>query len=186
MENSNEGLNAIVQQLVQHIVIEVHSKLVNIVGGAVGQESGPREGHPEGLDAHGFHLLDVLLVLVVKIISHISCIVVRNSAWDLTEIVPQTHAFTIDVPRTFNLVRCCGNSPSKVFSEHLVLASGEVISLGGESSVWKSIGNSSFFRSPNWRESCEPVIINDVDELIVDFIFLHFLGDGVSESTHHS
>lgn len=128
MKQSDEGLNASSFQSVKQSVIEVDSQLVHIVRSAIWKQSWPRERHSEMLNAHALHLINVLLVLMIKVISYIARVSIDYSSGYLNEVVPDTNTFAIYVVGSFNLVGSCRDTPSEVIWVNMQLASHKVIS----------------------------------------------------------
>jgi hypothetical protein len=64
---------------------------------------------------------------MIEVISYFSSVAMINKAWFLTEIIPNSHTFSIGIPCTFNLIRSSSNTPCKVIRVGIYSTSNEVV-----------------------------------------------------------
>jgi hypothetical protein len=114
MVKSHPRSNAGSNKFIDDIVIESNTKTVYaFISSSIREDPRPRKRHSEILNAHSLHHCDVLLVLVVKVVSNVTILIVMNGAWDLTELIPDAWGSAIFSSCSLNLIGSCGNSPGK-------------------------------------------------------------------------
>mmetsp|Transcript_61079 Transcript_61079/g.186410 ORF Transcript_61079/g.186410 Transcript_61079/m.186410 type:complete len:204 (-) Transcript_61079:77-688(-) len=136
MVHCDHGLDLVLDQLVDHIVVKLHALLVNAVGlDPGGNDARPRDRETIALDTHGRHHGDVLLVLVVEVIGdvarrsldthnrgHRTRLAFAHRAGHAHRVgarkgVPNGRAAAILLVRTFDLIRRGPQAPLEILRE---------------------------------------------------------------------
>ncbi len=113
MEQRYQRLNAVCQQLVYQVRIELQALFVDLAC-AVRQNSGPADGETVIPDTHFFHHLDVFFEMVVVVTGNVAFFSVRNVIALLAVSVPDVQTLSVCQISTLYLV-CCGcGTPHKI------------------------------------------------------------------------
>ena len=76
----HQGLDAVFMQLVEHIVVKLHTRCIGFLFQARGVQAAPVDGEPEGLEAHFTEEGDVLFVVVVEVDALVAGVVIALEA----------------------------------------------------------------------------------------------------------
>ena len=108
-------LNVVVQQLIDQVVVVVHSSLV-LVSNTRGQHSGPGNGESVALQTQVCQQLNILFVVVIGVTGHLSTGPINDVTLLPGEHVPDVLSLPILIPASLNLISCCGCSPLEICS----------------------------------------------------------------------
>jgi len=176
---SEEGGNPSFQELVNDVIVEGNTSPVNIIQSTFWKDSGPRNRHSEVLDTEFFHHLDVAFILVVEVISHISSVIIMNSAWNSDEIIPDSHSFSIDVIGTLDLVGSSSHSPSKVIWVNIESARYKVLPEFGDIFFWvHKMVSLFFFVREQW--------VSFLGDVFKGIVLSESLLNNVRKAAHHA
>src|SRR5690606_17643156 len=93
------------------------------------QDAGPADGEPVGLEAHGFHELDVFLVAVDVLAGDAAGVAAADHAGATAELVPDALTSLAWFGGAFDLVAACGGAPDEIRRECACV-------IGHTNSVW--------------------------------------------------
>ena len=119
MEQGNVGFNALLQAVVDDVIIESNALGVHFAT-TVGQDAVPRNGEAVGILLSGRHHINVFFIAVVEVTGDIAGGTVQIQRIPVGEHIPLTQAFAIFVPGAFALVSGSCTAPEKLLLCHIV------------------------------------------------------------------
>ena len=109
-----EGLNALLDQVVDHIIIEIDALLVHLAV-SVRNDAGPGKGETVCLHTHLLHQVDIFLPVMIEVTGHLA---VRLLVGTLEGIViGHGHALAVLIPAAFDLKGRGGSAPEEIFGK---------------------------------------------------------------------
>ena len=112
----HERLDLVREQLVDHAVVEVETRLVH-PSPAVGEDARPGDGETECRRPELADQGDVLAVAVIEVAGHRAVLAVPDLAGRGAEAIPDALAAPVEIPRTFDLVGRGSRSPDEARRE---------------------------------------------------------------------
>ena len=127
MGHRYQRFNAVLPALSKDFMIEIQSLPVGFLLHAGREDPGPVDGETEALEAHFSVQGNILGIAVIEVHSFMGRVVyavldfhipeTRRTDGSSPDMIRNGRSFSIFVPCTFELVRCCGASPQESFLE---------------------------------------------------------------------
>jgi hypothetical protein len=111
------GFNAVFKQFIHQVTIKLNALFVDLAR-AIGQDTGPRDGEAIGFETHLLHNADIFFIKMVVVAGNIRAVAIFDFTAIVVECVPNGRAFSVYIPRAFNLESGRSGAPSKVFLKH--------------------------------------------------------------------
>ena len=116
VEEGHEGTDAIFEEFVDELIVEVEAFLVDFAG-AVGQNARPCHRETVVFDAQLGHQADILAEQVVVITRNIARVAAQHLARGVAHAVPYGIGLAVLIPCAFNLIGGRGGAPDKILSK---------------------------------------------------------------------
>ncbi len=116
----DERLDLVLEQLVDHAVVEVEPRLVDATA-ALGQDPRPRDREPERRRPELTQQRDVVAIAVVEVAGGRAALAVANLAGRRTEAIPDALAAAVEIGRPLDLVGGGARAPEEPRREAVLL-----------------------------------------------------------------
>ena len=112
MIQGHKGLNSLLDQIVNHLIVEIDALLVDF-SVTVGNNAGPGQGKAIGLHSHLLHQVDVFLPMMIKIAGHLAVRLLVGTFEGI--VIGYGHTLAVFIPAALDLKSRGGSTPEKIF-----------------------------------------------------------------------